>query len=156
MSPQVIDYKSAYACFYDFDFYDVNDTTIKEVLQRKFLIQESNLEKLENRPFVPSLNLQVFWWIMFGLLVILAILGNLGVISIVIRHREMKSTTNMFLVNLSMTDLLMATFNAIFNFAYMLTSNWPFGQIYCVINNFISTLTVSASVLTITVTCFDR
>ncbi|CAM6031629.1 unnamed protein product, partial [Sphagnum compactum] len=48
------------------------------------------------------------------------------------------------------------SFNAPFNFLFMLNSHWPFGQAYCVINNFIANLTIASSVFTITATSIDR
>ncbi|RWS27730.1 tachykinin-like peptides receptor 86C [Leptotrombidium deliense] len=86
----------------------------------------------------------------------IAVVGNITVIWIVVGHKSMRSVTNFFLLNLTIADLMMATFNAIFNFVFMLHSHWPFGQIYCTINNFISNLTVASSVFTITAMSIDR
>ncbi|XP_015783175.1 tachykinin-like peptides receptor 86C isoform X2 [Tetranychus urticae] len=108
------------------------------------------------RPFVPSLGLQFFWTVIFSLNVISSIIGNLIVILIICGYKQMRTKTNLFLLNLSVADLMMATFNTMFNFIFMLKSHWPFGTTYCIINNFLSSVATSSSVFTITVTCFDR
>uniref|UniRef100_T1K7I0 G-protein coupled receptors family 1 profile domain-containing protein n=1 Tax=Tetranychus urticae TaxID=32264 RepID=T1K7I0_TETUR len=107
------------------------------------------------RPFVPSLGLQFFWTVIFSLNVISSIIGNLIVILIICGYKQMRTKTNLFLLNLSVADLMMATFNTMFNFIFMLKSHWPFGTTYCIINNFLSSVATSSSVFTITVTCFD-
>ncbi|KAK9503423.1 hypothetical protein O3M35_009978 [Rhynocoris fuscipes] len=68
----------------------------------------------------------------------------------------MRTTTNYFLVNLSISDLLMSLFNCVFNFTYMLDSHWPFGSIYCTINNFVANVSVAASVFTLVAITLDR
>ena len=52
-----------------------------------------------------------------------------SVIWIVMSNARMRSVTNYFIINLSMADIINATFNVIPNFTYMLTGNWPFGEI---------------------------
>ncbi|XP_013772526.2 tachykinin-like peptides receptor 86C [Limulus polyphemus] len=99
---------------------------------------------------------QIIWTVVFGLMVTIAGFGNAIVIWIVIAHRRMRTITNYFLLNVSLSDLMMATFNSIFNFIFMLHSHWPFGSAYCTINNFIAYLTVSVSVFTIGTTSIDR
>ncbi|XP_015790474.1 tachykinin-like peptides receptor 86C [Tetranychus urticae] len=106
--------------------------------------------------FVPELVVQVIWSIVFGLMILVAMVGNTTVIWIVTGHRKMRTVTNVFLLNLTIADLIMATFNGVFNFVYMLHSHWPFGQTYCKINNFIANVTVASSVFTITATSIDR
>jgi tachykinin-like receptor len=110
----------------------------------------------EGRPFIPRWWIQVFWSLLFGIMVLAAIIGNVVVIWIILANRQMRTVTNYFLLNLTIADLATAIFNAIFNFVFMLNSHWPFGQAYCVINNFIANLTIAASVFNITATSIDR
>ncbi|XP_053207745.1 tachykinin-like peptides receptor 86C isoform X2 [Panonychus citri] len=110
----------------------------------------------ELRPFIPSVSLQVIWTSLFSLNVVSSILGNLIVILIICSYKQMRTKTNLFLLNLSIADLMMATFNTMFNFIFMLQSHWPFGDTYCLINNFLSSIATTSSVFTITVTCIDR
>jgi tachykinin-like receptor len=68
----------------------------------------------------------------------------------------MRTVTNYFLVNLSVSDLLMSLLNCIFNFIFMLNSDWPFGSAYCIVNNFVANVTVAASVFTLVAISVDR
>ncbi|RWS03431.1 tachykinin-like peptides receptor 86C, partial [Dinothrombium tinctorium] len=107
------------------------------------------------RPFVPDLWVQILWSILFTFMVFGAVFGNIMVIYIILKVKNMRTKTNLFFLNLSVADLMMATLNAMFNFIYMLNSNWIFGYTYCKISNFAANLTVSASVFTITATSID-
>lgn len=71
-------------------------------------------------------------------------------------HREMRTITNYFLLNLSIADLSMSSLNCMFNFIYMLNSDWPFGSFYCRVNNFMGNVTVATSVFTLVAISFDR
>ena len=71
-------------------------------------------------------------------------------------HRKMWTSTNYFLVNLSLTDLLMTILNGLFNFIYMRDNHWPFGDFYCTVNNFVAFYTVIGSVFTLTALTLDR
>ncbi|XP_054168321.1 tachykinin-like peptides receptor 99D [Oppia nitens] len=99
---------------------------------------------------------QILWTIVFGTMVIVAAGGNIIVIWIVLAHKRMRTVTNYFLVNLSLADTMVSTLNVIFNFIYMLNSDWPFGQFYCKISNFIAIVSVGASVFTLMAIAIDR
>lgn len=71
-------------------------------------------------------------------------------------HRRMRTVTNYFLLNLSVADLLMSSLNCSFNFIFMLNSDWPFGSVYCTINNFMANMSVASSVFTLVAISFDR
>ncbi|XP_013772923.1 tachykinin-like peptides receptor 99D [Limulus polyphemus] len=99
---------------------------------------------------------QTLWSLVFGGMVLVATGGNLIVIWIVLAHKQMRTVTNYFLVNLSLADTMVSTLNVIFNFTYMLNTDWPFGWAYCKISNFIAIVSVSASVFTLMAISIDR
>ncbi|XP_076327810.1 tachykinin-like peptides receptor 99D [Tachypleus tridentatus] len=99
---------------------------------------------------------QTLWSLVFGGMVLVATGGNLIVIWIVLAHKQMRTVTNYFLVNLSLADTMVSTLNVIFNFTYMLNGDWPFGRAYCKMSNFIAILSVSASVFTLMAISIDR
>ncbi|ODN02245.1 Tachykinin-like peptide receptor 86C [Orchesella cincta] len=71
-------------------------------------------------------------------------------------HRRMRTVTNYFLLNLSVADLTMAILNGAPNFFYMLRNDWIFGEILCVVNNFVANFTVASCVFTMMAISIDR
>ncbi|XP_024084871.1 tachykinin-like peptides receptor 86C [Cimex lectularius] len=100
--------------------------------------------------------LQAMWVLLFSGMLFIAISGNTMVIWSVIAHRRMRTVTNYFLVNLSLSDLVMSIFNCIFNFISMMNNDWTFGTRYCTINNYLANVSVAASVFTLTGITIDR
>ncbi len=107
-------------------------------------------------PFVNQWYIICIWCLIFGAMVLFAIAANSLIIWIIIKQKLLRTVFNIFLVNLTISDLLTITFNATFNVVFMLTGNWPFGLYYCVANNFINNLTIASSVFTIMVICVER
>ncbi|XP_066981472.1 tachykinin-like peptides receptor 99D isoform X1 [Macrobrachium rosenbergii] len=99
---------------------------------------------------------QLIWSVVFGGMVLVATGGNLIVIWIVLADRRMRTVTNIFLVNLSVADTMVSTLNVVFNFTYMLNLHWRFGHVYCKISQFVSVLSICASVFTLMAISFDR
>uniref|UniRef100_A0AAN0LPN2 Tachykinin-like peptide receptor 99D n=1 Tax=Polyphagotarsonemus latus TaxID=1204166 RepID=A0AAN0LPN2_9ACAR len=98
----------------------------------------------------------IFWSFIFGFMVIIATTGNLIVIMIVLLNKQMRTITNLFIVNLSIADIMVSTMNVIFNFVYMLNGYWWFGSTYCKVSNFIAIMSVAASVFTLMAISIDR
>ncbi|ODN06402.1 Tachykinin-like peptide receptor 99D [Orchesella cincta] len=99
---------------------------------------------------------QIIWSILFGAMVVVACTGNVTVIWIVLAHKRMRTVTNYLLVNLSIADAMSSTLNVIPNYSYMLTGHWPFGALYCKIVQFVSMLSICASVFSLMAIAFDR
>lgn len=110
----------------------------------------------ESNVFILPWYQQIIWSLLFGSMVLIAAGGNAIVIWIVLTHERMRTVTNYFIVNLSFADIMVSTLNVIFNFVYMLDGHWPFGDAYCKISNFISILSVAASVFTLMAISLDR
>ena len=99
---------------------------------------------------------KLFWNSLFLPMVVVATGGNLIVIWIVWHHKRMRTVTNIFLVNLAFADTMVSTLNVTFNYAYMLTGQWAFGNLYCKISQFVAVLSICASVFTLTAIATDR
>ncbi|XP_017145064.1 tachykinin-like peptides receptor 99D isoform X1 [Drosophila miranda] len=99
---------------------------------------------------------QILWSILFGGMVIVATGGNLIVVWIVMTTKRMRTVTNYFIVNLSIADAMVSSLNVTFNYYYMLDSDWPFGELYCKISQFIAMLSICASVFTLMAISIDR
>ena len=89
-------------------------------------------------------------------MITIGLLANLLVMATIGGHKSLHTVTNCFLLNLTVSDLVTLLFNAIFNFVFMITGNWPFGNRYCIVNNFITNLTIAISVFTIMFTSKER
>ncbi|KAF7495164.1 Tachykinin-like peptides receptor 86C [Sarcoptes scabiei] len=101
-------------------------------------------------------DIQIVWSTIFGLMIILGIIANILVLIIIASHKSLHTVTNCFLLNLTISDLVTLLFNATFNFVFMITGHWPFGDHYCVADNFITNLTIAISVFTIMLTSKER
>ncbi|XP_051171327.1 tachykinin-like peptides receptor 86C isoform X2 [Leptopilina boulardi] len=114
------------------------------------------LQTNQQRPFDLPWWQKLVWSLVYAIILMVATGGNIIVMWIVLAHRRMRTVTNYFLVNLSVADLMMSVLNCVFNFIFMLNSDWPFGSVYCTISNFVANVTVASSVFTLVVTSFDR
>ncbi|KAL7637708.1 UNVERIFIED_CONTAM: hypothetical protein RMT77_011317 [Armadillidium vulgare] len=116
----------------------------------------TNITELFVNPFFMPWWQKTLWLLLFGVMVFVATSGNLIVIWIVLTEKRMRTVTNIFLVNLSIADAMVSTLNVIFSIIYMISGHWPFGRIYCKISQFVSLLSVAASVFTLMAISIDR
>lgn len=78
-----------------------------------------------------------------------AIIGNLMVIAVVIRHRGMRTRTNMFLVNLAVADFFVGCLMAPFSLSTLIQEKWVFGDVMCTINGLLNTVCFVTSIHTL-------
>lgn len=58
--------------------------------------------------------------VVYGLIIIISLFGNLLVFSVIIKTRRLHTITNLFIANLAFGDLLMTTFNIPFTVVILL------------------------------------
>ena len=68
---------------------------------------------------------------------LVAIIGNILVITIVVRFKRMRTTTNFYLVNLAVSDLLVVAMPVWVLVVDSLTEFWVFGSFLCKFNPFL-------------------
>jgi hypothetical protein len=69
--------------------------------------------------------------VIFGLIALLGLVGNLSVIIVVMANNSMRSTTNILIIGLAIADLVFIIVCVPFTaLSYVLTV-WPFGELIC-------------------------
>lgn len=89
---------------------------------------------------------------------LLSSLGNSAVIVVIIKHRQLRTVTNAFIMSLSLSDFLTAILCLPFSFVMLFSKDgvWMFGDGFCVANGFFNTCFGIISTLTMTLISFDR
>ncbi|XP_015275513.1 PREDICTED: LOW QUALITY PROTEIN: neuropeptide FF receptor 2 [Gekko japonicus] len=94
--------------------------------------------------------------ISYLLIFLLCMIGNGVVCFIVLRSKHMRTVTNLFILNLAVSDLLVGIFCMPTTLLDNIISGWPFGNTVCKMNGMIQGISVSASVFTLVAIAVDR
>ena len=70
---------------------------------------------------------------LYSIIFLLSFVGNSLVIVTLVRQKRMRTVTNVFLLNLSISDLLLAVFCMPFTLIPTLLRNFIFGKVMCVL-----------------------
>uniref|UniRef100_A0AC35FQ89 G-protein coupled receptors family 1 profile domain-containing protein n=1 Tax=Panagrolaimus sp. PS1159 TaxID=55785 RepID=A0AC35FQ89_9BILA len=91
----------------------------------------------------------------YGLILVLGVLGNLGTCVVIIKNKNMQTPTNCYLFSLAISDLLMLILGLPGELYGMFVPQYPyeFGETTCKLRAFLIEFTSYASILTIT--CFS-
>lgn len=103
-----------------------------------------------------DLTLMCFKSVIFGTIIIGAVLGNALVIISVQRNRKLRVITNYFVVSLAMADMLVALCAMSFNALQNLSGKWVFGLFMCNVYNSLDVYFSTASILHLCCISVDR
>nr|AKQ63044.1 elevenin receptor 2 [Platynereis dumerilii] len=92
----------------------------------------------------------------YSLTLLLGLIGNLLVISSILRFRSMRTVTNAFLTSLATADLLLIAFCVPIKFAKWFSYTWTFEKFLCKAVHYLQNVTVFCSVLTLTFMSIER
>lgn len=95
--------------------------------------------------------------VIYGIIFLVAVVGNGFVCIVITRRKEMRTLTNLFLLNMSISDLLSALFTIPSLMSDQISPNeWPLGGFMCRAVRVISSISVSVSVYTMMVLAVER
>ncbi|OWF56520.1 RYamide receptor-like [Mizuhopecten yessoensis] len=101
--------------------------------------------------------LQTFFILLYGIIVIIAIGGNTIVCYLIYAYKRMHTIPNYFIVNLAISDIIMAIFCIPFTFvANLMLNYWPFGEVMCPIVTYLQVVAVFLSAFTLVAMSLDR
>ncbi|XP_055969351.1 neuropeptide FF receptor 1 [Sorex fumeus] len=92
----------------------------------------------------------------YALIFLLCMVGNTLVCCVVLRNRHMRTVTNMFILNLAVSDLLVGIFCMPTTLVDNLITGWPFDNATCKLSGLVQGMSVSASVFTLVAIAVER
>ena len=135
-------------------------TTVPLYNGTAFLVSADSANEATTEPLSASVHRPLVATILIALalalIVILTITGNVLVIASVALHSNLRTTTNYFIANLAIADLLLGTTVLPFSATWEVLQYWVFGQIFCDIWAAIDVLCCTASILSLCVISIDR
>lgn len=114
---------------------------------------KSDLDQLDSKVGHLEENLII---LVFGLVILLGSFGNILVIWTVLYNRHMRTTSNLFILNLAISDLTLCVFSIPFNVYRVLRHSWIFGSFMCKFAPFFQATNVFVSTMSITAIALDR
>ncbi|XP_058268440.1 neuropeptide FF receptor 1 like 3 [Hemibagrus wyckioides] len=106
--------------------------------------------------FQHSLGMAAVFVLAYLFIFLLCMIGNSVVCLIVLRKRHMWTVTNVFILNLSISDLLVGIFCIPTTLVDNLITGWPFSNIICKLSGLVQGMSVCASVFTLVAIAVDR
>ncbi|KAK2816401.1 hypothetical protein Q7C36_022672 [Tachysurus vachellii] len=87
---------------------------------------------------------------------IMCMVGNGVVCFIVLSLKHMRTVTNLFILNLAISDLLVGIFCMPTTLVDNIITGWPFGSLVCKLNGMVQGISVAASVFTLVAIAVER
>ncbi|XP_065339229.1 gastrin/cholecystokinin type B receptor-like isoform X3 [Cloeon dipterum] len=105
----------------------------------------------------------IFFWdelvptlVVYGLTLVLGVVGNSLIVFTILRYKRMKSATNVFLASLASADLLLIIVCIPVKVAKLFSYTWTMGEFLCKSVHYIQNVSAISSVLTLTAMSTER
>ena len=128
-----------------------NDSTIPFCVNFSFPFDGDNVEQDQLHSLITMVVMPLF-----SIIVIVGLIGNSMVIIVVACNQQMRSITNLLIINLAIADLLFIIFCVPFTAADYVLPHWPFGDLWCKCVQYLIVVTAYASVYTLVLMSLDR
>ncbi|XP_040574622.1 prolactin-releasing peptide receptor [Lepeophtheirus salmonis] len=121
-------------------------------------MNDTNLQGCSNeQQLIKFLGVQLIFSFFYLIIFVLGISGNLLVVIAILRKRAMRDiVTNLFILNLAISDIVMCLFAVPFTPLQTFTGVWYFGEALCILFPFSQGVSVYISTLTLTIIAVDR
>ncbi|XP_066499437.1 neuropeptide Y receptor Y8b [Hoplias malabaricus] len=104
----------------------------------------------------PSLSGTTFLIVAYSATLAVGLLGNACLVVVILRQKEMRNVTNIFIANLSCSDILMCIICLPSTVIYTLMDTWILGETLCKLSPFIQCSSISVSTFTMVLIALER
>lgn len=111
---------------------EIDNMTYDE-LQKQFELFENftAMQKPEDLDILKEQNWRIAIIVIYSIVILVGFLENVIIVCVVIKNRRLHVPTNIFILALAMSDILLCSFNLPFQLHYQLTDQWAFGDTLC-------------------------
>ncbi|XP_059149566.1 cholecystokinin receptor type A-like [Physella acuta] len=138
------------------EYNQTNETTRRERFGFENVSRQDFIQNCTNILLAQSSNVGLHVILPYSLIFVLSVVGNSLVILTLVRHKKMRTITNMYLLNLAISDLLLAMFCMPFTLISMIMSEFIFGQVVCVLLRYAQAVSVGVSCGTLVAISLER
>ncbi|KAK7895871.1 hypothetical protein WMY93_021196 [Mugilogobius chulae] len=136
------------------------DNSMEATNLSKTLLLHEDSRSSQNKTFVDfylhKTSIAAVFTISYLFIFLICMVGNGIVCFIVLRSKNMRSVTNLFILNLAISDLLVGIFCMPTTLVDNIITGWPFGSVVCKLSGMVQGISVSASVFTLVAIAVDR
>ncbi|GBP20157.1 Neuropeptide Y receptor type 2 [Eumeta japonica] len=118
------------------------------------LLEESKVNKTLD--IIDVKIVQIAFCILYTVIFVLGVFGNVLVCYVVFRNKAMQTVTNLFITNLALSDILLCIFAVPLTPMYTFLGKWVFGRLLCHLMPYAQGCSVYISTLTLTSIAIDR
>lgn len=101
-------------------------------------------------------DIKTMFTMLYVVIIVLALSGNLTTIFVIAFNREMRTVTNTFLLSLAVSDALIAIVNMPVQLKFYLQNEWLLGEVLCKLTSYMQGVVIVASIFTLTGLAIDR
>ncbi|POI31180.1 hypothetical protein CIB84_005069 [Bambusicola thoracicus] len=132
-----------------------NSTNITALLC-DFLLENETFYCVDDPPYSSKDLHQIIRILLYCLIFLLSVLGNILVITVLIRNKQMRTVTNTFLLSLAVSDLMLCLFCMPFTLIPNLLKDFIFGSTVCKTATYFMGISVSVSTFNLVAISLER
>ncbi|XP_043359006.1 neuropeptide Y receptor type 1-like [Dermochelys coriacea] len=110
----------------------------------------------QDGPCGPSVGNSTVLVVAYSALLAVGLVGNLCLLCVITRHKEMRNVTSIFIANLACSDLLMSVVCLPVTVIYTLMDRWVLGEFLCKASPFAQCVSVTVSILSLAWIALER
>uniref|UniRef100_A0A8D0GCS1 G-protein coupled receptors family 1 profile domain-containing protein n=1 Tax=Sphenodon punctatus TaxID=8508 RepID=A0A8D0GCS1_SPHPU len=103
-----------------------------------------------------SVGNSTFLIVAYSAVIAVGLIGNLCLVCVIVRQKEMRNVTNIFIANLSCSDILMCMVCLPVTIIYTLMDRWILGEALCKASPFVQCVSVTVSILSLVWIALER
>lgn len=107
-------------------------------------------------PEVFPASLRIFLAVVYSAVSVMAMLGNVGVLFVILCHPALRTITNTFILSLTVSDTLIAAWTVPLQLLYYLRNEWVLGEAMCKVTSFVQGVSILSSILALAAISLER